>query len=173
MSRYGAVAQREEDFDEELESFRAPASCARCCGIDFTWFWKYIQGGDLSPKQKELLRERLKSTAPHSVEYFCVHAESIRQIGYFAFWLQVGVAAIFTHLFVDKDLIVNSDLMDMFGYNNVSYKPISQFAEMLAKRLTCATWHLGLCLVGLQSQSRIHSDGISSFRIFVSSLRCI
>lgn len=90
-AKYGAV-KVEEDEDEDESPILTPAdgaqpppatAAAESKGL-VKWFWHYLEGGDLNAAEKHALGERLNEI--NNVEYFCIHAESVRQIAYGFFW---------------------------------------------------------------------------------------
>jgi hypothetical protein len=89
--KYGAVKiEDDEDEDESpiltpADGAQARASAAASKSKGFVgWFWHYLEGGDLNAAEKHALGERLSEI--NNVEYFCIHAESVRQIAYGFFW---------------------------------------------------------------------------------------
>jgi hypothetical protein len=102
------------------ESLPSEPSNSQCCGLDWSWFWSYLKGGELSQDEKNALVDRMhEMKGADNVETFEIHAESVRQIAYVMFWIKILFAAIFTKIMVDPSTIVHSDLKNMFGYNNV------------------------------------------------------
>jgi hypothetical protein len=82
----------------QYERIPPDAPNARCCGVDWTWFWAYLAGGDLSDAEKVALQGRMtRMRGVDNVETFEIHAESVRQIAYVMFWIKILLAAVFTN----------------------------------------------------------------------------
>lgn len=83
----------------------------------------YLRGGRLTPDQKAALASRKQlqdeGAAPATVE-FRLHPESIRQLAYAAFWSMCLLAVLLTKMLIPSEVIEDSDLKAVFGYNNVS-----------------------------------------------------
>lgn len=89
-------------------------------------FDNYLKGEPLccplSEKEKDALFSRRPPNYPdHRQEVIYLHSESIRQISYILFWIMCLLAFIFSSAFIPPEIIENSDLMKMFGFNNVSF----------------------------------------------------
>lgn len=137
----------------QYERIPSETSNARCCGVDWTWFWAYLAGGDLSDAEKVALQGRMaRMRGVDNVETFEIHAESVRQIAYVMFWIKILLAAVFTKVMVDPSIILHSDLEKTFGYNNASHNSYSDAAENPALLLTTFA-PTDLCLVRLQPKS--------------------
>lgn len=81
----------------------------------------YLRGGRLTPEQKAAMagRKQQEEEAPRMVQ-LRLHPESIRQIAYAAFWSMCAFAILLTKTLIPPDVIEDSDLKAVFGYNNVS-----------------------------------------------------
>ena len=91
-----------------------------CCRLGWSWFWTYLKGGELTDNEKVFLQDRMeRMRGVENVETFEIHAESVRQIAYIMFWVTILFAAIFTKVMVDPSILQHTDLVKMFGYNNV------------------------------------------------------
>jgi len=97
----GASASTADDDDE-------PCSCLQ----------RYLMGGALTTEQKAALA----STQPEQNHPLVLrlHPESIRQIAYAMFWSMCLLAIVLSKTMVPPKVIEESDLIDVFGYNNVS-----------------------------------------------------
>lgn len=107
-SQYGIVPTAEND-DEE------PCSCVQ----------RYLMGGTLTASQKAALASRQPNddntnTIEQQQIILRLHPESIRQLAYGAFWSMCLLAIFLTKTMIPPEVIENSDLKDVFGYNNVS-----------------------------------------------------
>jgi len=82
----------------------------------------YLRGGRLKPEQKAALasRKQQEEETPGAVQ-LRLHPESIRQIAYAFFWSMCILAMLLTKTLIPPDVIEDSDLKAVFGYNNVSY----------------------------------------------------
>lgn len=86
----------------------------------------YLKGvplcSQLSEKEKDALLTRIPPNYPgHRQDVICLNSESIRQVSYVLFWIMCLLAFVFSSAFIPPEIITDSDLMKMFGFNNVSY----------------------------------------------------
>jgi len=79
----------------------------------------YLRGGRLTPEQKSALASRQPPEELIAPQVLCIHPESIRQITYAAFWSMCILAVVLTKILIPPDVIEDSDLKRVFGYNNV------------------------------------------------------
>jgi len=102
-SQYGIVPTAEAGDDDE------PCSCLQ----------RYLQGGALTPSQKAALASRQPEDLAAEQYVLRLHPESIRQIAYAAFWSMCVLAILLSTTMIPPKVIEESDLKDVFGYNNI------------------------------------------------------
>ena len=102
--QYGVVPTAEIEQDAE-----EPCSCVQ----------RYLRGGILTDPQKADLASR----QPEENQQLVVrlHPESIRQIAYGFFWSMCILAIVLSKTMIPPEVIEESDLKDVFGYNNVRH----------------------------------------------------
>lgn len=144
---YGSVST--EETATEGTGSRRPSNMFRssltggngCVDRFWRWFYDYLQGGyiDEDHQAQLLTRKPPNGASPKEIN---VHAESVRQIAYLAFWFMVICAKFFTWALIcnfqreeECPVIYNSDLKDMFGYNNIcvywDYSPSRELVAMI------------------------------------------
>lgn len=92
-----------------VEDDEEPCSCIQ----------RYLLGGQLTTEQKITLAGH-QPEEPQQPIIVRLHSESIRQIAYGFFWSMCLLAIILSKTMIPTEVIEDSDLKDVFGYNNVS-----------------------------------------------------
>lgn len=100
-AQYGVVPTAEDD-DEE------PCSC----------FQRYLYGGAMTAEQRSAMASRQPSQEEQQQQVLRIHPESIRQVAYVAFWSMCLLAIVLSKTMIPSDVIEESDLKDVFGYNS-------------------------------------------------------
>lgn len=103
-STYSVVPSGAAAADDDDE----PCSCVQ----------RYLMGGSLTAEQKVVMA----SSQPEHQQPLVLrlHSESIRQIAYAFFWSMCILAIVLSKTMIPPQVIEESDLKNVFGYNNVS-----------------------------------------------------
>jgi hypothetical protein len=149
-STYSVVPTGTTASDDDEE----PCSCIQ----------KYLLGGSLTDEQKVALA----SSRPEHQQPLVLrlHSESIRQIAYAFFWSMCILAIVLSKTMIPPQVIEESDLKDVFGYNNVS---IMGLCKLIIHRLVVSSHmfapfrrklfgNIDMCVLGLHAEPRI--DGL-------------
>jgi hypothetical protein len=102
-AQYGVVPTA-EDNDEE------PCSCVQ----------RYLLGGAMTAEQRSSMASRQPSQEEQlqQQQVIRIHPESIRQVAYASFWSMCLLAIILSKTMIPPQVIEESDLKDVFGYNS-------------------------------------------------------
>lgn len=72
----------------------------------------------MAPEQRAAMASRQQQPEDAATVLIRVHPESIRQVAYAAFWSMCLLAMVLSKTMIPEQVIEDSDLKDVFGYNS-------------------------------------------------------